>query len=141
MIERDFITKHHTYLSNNICYLLLKVLSRIDSILRSPRAPPLIFRPSKGPVQNYMKENGQGCGFEHLPLTIETWADQLMALKVTTRCCTLLLSLPFLCSPLLHPSLCLVVGVLVCSFYYCLVLYFKNNSAVHVKYVPEIFSV
>ncbi|NXW75132.1 CEP70 protein, partial [Hirundo rustica] len=60
---------------------LLKVLSRIDSILRSPRAPPLIFRPSKGPVQNSIKENGQGCGFEHLPLTIEMWADQLVALK------------------------------------------------------------
>ncbi|NXP65869.1 CEP70 protein, partial [Chloropsis cyanopogon] len=77
----DCITKHDTYLSNNICYLLLKVLSRIDSILRSPRAPPLIFRPSKGPVQHYIKENGQGCGFEHLPLTIEMWADQLLALK------------------------------------------------------------
>ncbi|NXI80744.1 CEP70 protein, partial [Rhipidura dahli] len=81
IVERDLITKHHTCLSNNICYLLLKVLSRIDSILRSPRAPPLIFRPSKGPVQNYLKENGQGCEFEHLPLTIEMWADQLMALK------------------------------------------------------------
>ncbi|NXB45472.1 CEP70 protein, partial [Leucopsar rothschildi] len=59
----------------------LKVLSRIDSVLQSPRAPPLIFRPSKGPVQNYIKENGQACGFEHLPLTIEMWADQLIALK------------------------------------------------------------
>ncbi|KFO62646.1 Centrosomal protein of 70 kDa, partial [Corvus brachyrhynchos] len=83
--DRDFIGKHHTYLSNNICYLLLKVLSRIDSILRSPRAPPLIFQPSKGPMQNYIKENGQGCGFEHLPLTIEMWADQLMALKALHR--------------------------------------------------------
>ncbi|NWS60817.1 CEP70 protein, partial [Chunga burmeisteri] len=60
---------------------LLKVLSHIDSILRSPRAPPLIYRRSKGPVQNYIKENGQESGFEHLPLTIEMWADQLMALK------------------------------------------------------------
>ncbi|NWH18943.1 CEP70 protein, partial [Grus americana] len=60
---------------------LLKVLSHIDSILRSPRAPPLIYRRSKGPVQNYIKENGQECGFEHLPLTIEMWADQLLALK------------------------------------------------------------
>ncbi|NXV66336.1 CEP70 protein, partial [Molothrus ater] len=77
----DFITKHCTYLSNNICYLFLKVLSHIDSILQSPRAPPLIFRPSKGPVQNDNKENGQGCGFEHLPLTVEMWADQLIALK------------------------------------------------------------
>ncbi|NXU77569.1 CEP70 protein, partial [Oreotrochilus melanogaster] len=59
----------------------LKVLSRIDSILQSPRAPPLIYRCSKGPVQNHIKENGQECGFEHLPLTIEMWADQLMALK------------------------------------------------------------
>lgn len=103
VIERDFITKHHTYLSNNVCYLLLKVLSSIDSILRSPRAPSLIFQPSKGPVQNYIKENGQGCGFEHLPLTIEMWADQLIALKVT-HCCALLLGV-FICSPLLLPSL------------------------------------
>ncbi|XP_053804094.1 centrosomal protein of 70 kDa isoform X2 [Vidua chalybeata] len=63
------------------CQQYLQVLSHIDSILRSPRAPPLIFRPSKGPVQNYIKEHGQGCGFEHLPLTIEMWADQLIALK------------------------------------------------------------
>ncbi|KAJ7407739.1 Centrosomal protein of 70 kDa [Willisornis vidua] len=63
------------------CRQYLQVLSHIDSILRSPRAPPLIYRRSKGPVQNYIKENGQECGFEHLPLTIEMWADQLMALK------------------------------------------------------------
>ncbi|NXF24822.1 CEP70 protein, partial [Rhodinocichla rosea] len=81
MMAGDFIPKHHTYLSNNIFYLFLKVLSHIDSILQSPRAPPLIFRPSKGPVQNDNKENGQGCGFEHLPLTVEMWADQLIALK------------------------------------------------------------
>ncbi|NWI55192.1 CEP70 protein, partial [Calyptomena viridis] len=64
---------------------LLKVLSNIDSILRSPRAPPSIYRRNKGPVQDYSKENGlvlsKECGFEHLPLTIEMWADQLMALK------------------------------------------------------------
>ncbi|KFQ87105.1 Centrosomal protein of 70 kDa, partial [Phoenicopterus ruber ruber] len=77
----DFIIECCTCLSNNICYLVLKVLSHIDSILRSPRAPPLIYRRSKGPVQNYIKENGQECGFEHLPLAIEMWADQLMALK------------------------------------------------------------
>lgn len=112
VIERDFITKQ-TYLSNNIFYLLLKVLSRIDSILQSPRAPPLIFRPSKGPMQNYIKENGQACGFEHLPLTIEMWADQLVALKVRTHCCTLFLGLPFICSALIHPSLCVAVGVFV----------------------------
>ncbi|XP_063017730.1 centrosomal protein of 70 kDa isoform X4 [Melospiza melodia melodia] len=63
------------------CQQYLQVLSHIDSILQSPRAPPLIFRPSKGPVKNDNKENGQGCGFEHLPLTVEMWADQLIALK------------------------------------------------------------
>ncbi|XP_054134005.1 centrosomal protein of 70 kDa isoform X2 [Melozone crissalis] len=63
------------------CQEYLQVLSHIDSILQSPRAPPLIFRPSKGPVKNDNKENGQGCGFEHLPLTVEMWADQLIALK------------------------------------------------------------
>ncbi|XP_015724149.1 centrosomal protein of 70 kDa isoform X2 [Coturnix japonica] len=64
-----------------VCQQYLQVLSNIDSIIRSPRAPPLIYRRSKGPVQNYIKENGQECGFEHLPLTIEMWADQLVALK------------------------------------------------------------
>ncbi|XP_048808613.1 centrosomal protein of 70 kDa isoform X2 [Lagopus muta] len=64
-----------------VCQQYLQVLSNIDSIIRSPRAPPLIYKRSKGPVQNYIKENGQECGFEHLPLTIEMWADQLVALK------------------------------------------------------------
>ncbi|KAK2525854.1 hypothetical protein Q9233_008487 [Columba guinea] len=64
-----------------VCQQYLQVLSHIDSVLRSPRAPPLIYRRSKGLVQNSVKENGQECGFEHLPLTIEMWADQLMALK------------------------------------------------------------
>ncbi|NWI16301.1 CEP70 protein, partial [Crypturellus soui] len=57
------------------------VLSSIDAVIRSPRAPPLIYRHSKGPVQNCVKENGQECGFEHLLPTIEMWADQLMAIK------------------------------------------------------------
>ncbi|XP_030909177.2 centrosomal protein of 70 kDa isoform X2 [Melopsittacus undulatus] len=64
-----------------VCQQYLKVLSHIDSILQSPRAPLLIYRRSKGPVQNHIKEKGQDCGFEHLPLTIEMWADQLMSLK------------------------------------------------------------
>ncbi|EMP38334.1 Centrosomal protein of 70 kDa, partial [Chelonia mydas] len=69
-----------------VCYnknisLVLKVLSRIDSVISSPRAPLVIYKWSKGPVQNYMKENGQECGFEHLPPTVEMWADQLMSLK------------------------------------------------------------
>ncbi|KAK2532380.1 hypothetical protein Q9966_007972 [Columba livia] len=64
-----------------VCQQYLQVLSHIDSVLRSPRAPPLIYRRSKGLVQSSVKENGQECGFEHLPLTIEMWADQLMALK------------------------------------------------------------
>ncbi|KGL72351.1 Centrosomal protein of 70 kDa, partial [Tinamus guttatus] len=59
----------------------LQVLSSIDAVIRSPRAPPLIYRHSKGPVQNGVKENGQECGFEHLLPTIEMWADQLMAVK------------------------------------------------------------
>lgn len=94
MEERVFTVNHHTYLSNNICYLVLKVLSHIDSIMRSPRAPPLIYRCSKGPVQNGVKESRRECGFEHLPLAVEMWADQLMALKVTHYC-------PWLCSPFL----------------------------------------
>lgn len=94
--DRDFIIKCHMYLSNNIGYLVLKVLSHIDSVLRSPRAPPLIYRRSKGLVQSSVKENGQECGFEHLPLTIEMWADQLTALKVTCYC-TWLYVPPFIC--------------------------------------------
>ncbi|NXA55437.1 CEP70 protein, partial [Nothocercus julius] len=57
------------------------VLSSIDAVVRSPRAPPLIYKHSKAPVQNCVKENGQECGFEHLLPTIEMWADQLMAVK------------------------------------------------------------
>ncbi|XP_008933237.1 PREDICTED: centrosomal protein of 70 kDa [Merops nubicus] len=64
-----------------VCQQYLQVLSHIDAVLRSPRAPPLIYRRSKGQGQNNAKENGQQCGFEHLPLTVEMWADQLMALK------------------------------------------------------------
>ncbi|KFV70306.1 Centrosomal protein of 70 kDa, partial [Dryobates pubescens] len=79
------LTECCTCLSNHICYLVLKVLSHIDSVLRSPRAPPLLYRRSKGPVQSCLKENGQECGFEHLPLAIEMWADQLMALKELHR--------------------------------------------------------
>ncbi|XP_075789322.1 centrosomal protein of 70 kDa isoform X2 [Pelodiscus sinensis] len=63
------------------CRRYLQVLSRIDSTISSPRAPLVIYKRSKGPVQNYMKENGQECGFEHLPPTVEMWADQLMSLK------------------------------------------------------------
>uniref|UniRef100_A0A8C0GJ78 Centrosomal protein of 70 kDa n=1 Tax=Chelonoidis abingdonii TaxID=106734 RepID=A0A8C0GJ78_CHEAB len=69
------------YLSNKNISLVLKVLSKIDSVISSPRAPLVIYKWSKGPVQNYMKENGQECGFEHLPPTVEMWADQLMSLK------------------------------------------------------------
>ncbi|XP_009902724.2 centrosomal protein of 70 kDa [Dryobates pubescens] len=68
-----------------VCQQYLQVLSHIDSVLRSPRAPPLLYRRSKGPVQSCLKENGQECGFEHLPLAIEMWADQLMALKELHR--------------------------------------------------------
>ncbi|XP_019336086.2 centrosomal protein of 70 kDa isoform X2 [Alligator mississippiensis] len=64
-----------------VCRQYLQVLSSIDSVLSSPRAPPLIYKRSKGPVQNGIKENGQECGFEHLPPTVEMWADQIMALK------------------------------------------------------------
>ncbi|KAM7153451.1 centrosomal protein of 70 kDa isoform 2-T4 [Macrochelys suwanniensis] len=63
------------------CRRYLQVLSRIDSVISSPRAPLVIYKQSKGPVQNYMKENRQECGFEHLPPTVEMWADQLMSLK------------------------------------------------------------
>ncbi|XP_062435109.1 centrosomal protein of 70 kDa isoform X2 [Rhea pennata] len=64
-----------------VCQQYLQVLSSIDSVIRSPRAPPLIYKHNKGPVHNYIKENGQECGFEHLLPTIEMWADQLMAVK------------------------------------------------------------
>uniref|UniRef100_A0A8D2KSM6 Centrosomal protein of 70 kDa n=1 Tax=Varanus komodoensis TaxID=61221 RepID=A0A8D2KSM6_VARKO len=61
---------------------MLKVLSRIDSIIRSPgRAPLVMHMQRKEPPRNSAKDNDQECGFEHLPLTIELWADQLLALK------------------------------------------------------------
>ncbi|KAH0621330.1 hypothetical protein JD844_022487 [Phrynosoma platyrhinos] len=60
----------------------LQVLSSIDSIIRSPRRAPLVMHMQrKGLPRSCTTENEQECGFEHLPLTIEMWADQLMALK------------------------------------------------------------
>lgn len=60
--------------------LTLKVLSSIDSIIRSPRRAPLItLMQKKGLGKSWAEEES---GFEHLPAVIETWADQLMALKV-----------------------------------------------------------
>ncbi|XP_062972710.1 centrosomal protein of 70 kDa isoform X2 [Elgaria multicarinata webbii] len=65
-----------------VCRSYLQVLSRIDSIIRSPRRAPLVMHMQrKGLQQNGVKDNEQECGFEHLPLTVEMWADQLMALK------------------------------------------------------------
>uniref|UniRef100_A0A8D2IYL4 Centrosomal protein of 70 kDa n=1 Tax=Varanus komodoensis TaxID=61221 RepID=A0A8D2IYL4_VARKO len=55
---------------------------KIDSIIRSPgRAPLVMHMQRKEPPRNSAKDNDQECGFEHLPLTIELWADQLLALK------------------------------------------------------------
>lgn len=66
------------FLPSNI--LTLKVLSSIDSIIRSPRRAPLItLTQKKGLGKSWAEEES---GFEHLPAVIETWADQLMALKV-----------------------------------------------------------
>nr|XP_060631344.1 centrosomal protein of 70 kDa isoform X1 [Anolis sagrei ordinatus] len=60
----------------------LQVLSSIDSIIRSPRRAPLVMHMQrKGLPPSCITENEQKCGFEHLPLTVEMWADQLMALK------------------------------------------------------------
>ncbi|KAF7241837.1 Centrosomal protein of 70 kDa [Varanus komodoensis] len=65
-----------------VCRTYLQVLSRIDSIIRSPgRAPLVMHMQRKEPPRNSAKDNDQECGFEHLPLTIELWADQLLALK------------------------------------------------------------
>ncbi|XP_036602799.1 centrosomal protein of 70 kDa isoform X3 [Trichosurus vulpecula] len=58
-----------------------KILASIDSIISNPRAPIGIYKQSKGPFQSYNKANSQECGFDHLPPTIEMWADQLTALK------------------------------------------------------------
>ncbi|XP_001375700.1 centrosomal protein of 70 kDa isoform X1 [Monodelphis domestica] len=58
-----------------------KILTSIDSIISNPRAPVVIYKQSKGSFQSYNKINSQECGFEHLPLTIEMWADQLTSLK------------------------------------------------------------
>uniref|UniRef100_A0A8C8SQK7 Centrosomal protein of 70 kDa n=1 Tax=Pelusios castaneus TaxID=367368 RepID=A0A8C8SQK7_9SAUR len=63
------------------CRRYLQVLSSIDSVVSSRRAPLVIYKRSKGPIQDYSKENGQECGFEHLPPTVEMWADQLISLK------------------------------------------------------------
>ncbi|KAJ7345849.1 hypothetical protein JRQ81_001799 [Phrynocephalus forsythii] len=64
----------------------LQVLSSIDSIVRSPRRAPLVSHMQKNRTpQSGTKETEPGCGFEHLPFTVEMWADQLMALKNVHR--------------------------------------------------------
>ncbi|XP_066488820.1 centrosomal protein of 70 kDa isoform X1 [Tiliqua scincoides] len=69
-----------------VCRSYLRVLNSIDSVVRSPkRAPLVIHLQRKGLPQNGIKEDDQDCGFEHLPLTIEMWADQLIALKNVYR--------------------------------------------------------
>ncbi|KAJ6634005.1 hypothetical protein lerEdw1_014197, partial [Lerista edwardsae] len=69
-----------------VCRRYLRVLTSIDSVVRSPkRAPLVIHLQRKGLPRNGMKEDDLDCGFEHLPLTIEMWADQLIALKNVYR--------------------------------------------------------
>uniref|UniRef100_A0A8C6Y6C6 Centrosomal protein of 70 kDa n=1 Tax=Naja naja TaxID=35670 RepID=A0A8C6Y6C6_NAJNA len=63
-----------------VCRRYLQVLSSIDSIIRSPRRSPLIALVQKKGVGKCWAE--EESGFEHLPAVIETWADQLMALKM-----------------------------------------------------------
>uniref|UniRef100_A0A8D0HFV8 Centrosomal protein of 70 kDa n=1 Tax=Sphenodon punctatus TaxID=8508 RepID=A0A8D0HFV8_SPHPU len=81
--ESESITEDHR---DEVCRKYLQVLSSIDAVLSSPRRASLvIYKQSKGPVRNWPKVNGQDCGFEYLPPTIEMWADQLMALKDVHR--------------------------------------------------------
>lgn len=69
-----------------VCRRYLRVLTSIDSVVRSPkRAPLVIHLQRKGLPRNGIKEDDEDCGFEHLPLTIEMWADQLLALKTVYR--------------------------------------------------------
>uniref|UniRef100_A0A0F7ZBJ5 Centrosomal protein of 70 kDa n=1 Tax=Crotalus adamanteus TaxID=8729 RepID=A0A0F7ZBJ5_CROAD len=63
-----------------VCRRYLQVLSSIDSIIRSPRRAPLITLTQKKGLGKSCTE--EGSGFEHLPVVIEIWADQLMALKI-----------------------------------------------------------
>nr|XP_016797529.1 centrosomal protein of 70 kDa isoform X1 [Pan troglodytes]XP_016797530.1 centrosomal protein of 70 kDa isoform X1 [Pan troglodytes] len=58
-----------------------QVLCSINSIIHNPRAPVIIYKQSKGGVQNFNKDLVQDCGFEHLVPVIEMWADQLTSLK------------------------------------------------------------
>ncbi|XP_034985660.2 centrosomal protein of 70 kDa isoform X2 [Zootoca vivipara] len=68
------------------CRKYLQVLSSIDAIIRSPRRAPLVTHLQRKRLpQSCPKGDEQECGFEHLPLTIEMWADQLMALKTLHR--------------------------------------------------------
>nr|XP_055239409.1 centrosomal protein of 70 kDa isoform X2 [Gorilla gorilla gorilla] len=58
-----------------------QVLCSINSIIHNPRAPVIIYKQTKGGVQNFNKDLVQDCGFEHLVPVIEMWADQLTSLK------------------------------------------------------------
>lgn len=70
------------FLTMNIS-LMLKLLSSIDCVVRNPRRAPLVKHTRNLQLSpKSPKESDQECGFEHLPLTIEMWANQLLALKV-----------------------------------------------------------
>ncbi|CAK6435621.1 unnamed protein product [Pipistrellus nathusii] len=58
-----------------------QVLSSINSIVHNPRAPVILYKQSKGGVQQFNKDFGQDCEFEHLVPILEMWADQLTSLK------------------------------------------------------------
>ncbi|XP_037700027.1 centrosomal protein of 70 kDa isoform X4 [Choloepus didactylus] len=58
-----------------------QVLCSINSIIHNPRAPVIIYKQSKGGIQQFNKDLVQDCGFEHLVPIIEMWADQLTSLK------------------------------------------------------------
>ncbi|XP_069472714.1 centrosomal protein of 70 kDa [Ambystoma mexicanum] len=60
---------------------LQQVLTSINSVVGGHKAPQLLYKQSSRQLQNCNNDANQKTGFEHLPPTIEMWADQLLSLK------------------------------------------------------------
>ncbi|XP_064419313.1 centrosomal protein of 70 kDa [Latimeria chalumnae] len=64
---------------------LKKILSDINSVVTSQRAPCVLFKKNARSLQQENEEDVEETRFDHLLPTIEFWADQLLALKELQR--------------------------------------------------------
>ncbi|KAM4697943.1 centrosomal protein of 70 kDa [Rhinophrynus dorsalis] len=67
------------------CSKYHKILSGISSVVSSPRAPPLLYKPSIAPPGGRAPASSHESDFGHLLPTIDMWAGQLLSLKALHR--------------------------------------------------------